>query len=213
MPVVGLTGGIASGKSTVAFLLGRRGAIVIDADAIARRLVEPGMPALVEIRKRFGPEFVRADGALDRKRLGELVFAHAEARRELNSLLHPLIFEGIRERLATTDASRVRIVEAALLVESAPWETGQLDLDALIVVASPPELQKQRLAAERGMSEADAAARMAAQVDTERRTAAADYVIDNRGSLAELEQEVDRVWQQLLSRFDPSGRGAVTPES
>jgi dephospho-CoA kinase len=205
MPVVGLTGGIASGKSTVAFLLRRRGAIVIDADAIARRLVDPGMPALGEIRKRFGPEFVRADGALDRKRLGELVFADAEARRKLNSLLHPLIFEGIRQQLATTDASRVRIVEAALLVESAPWESGELELDALIVVASPPELQKQRLAAERAMSEADAAARIAAQVDAEQRTAAADYVIDNRGSLAELEEEVDRVWQQLLSRFDRSG--------
>jgi dephospho-CoA kinase len=205
MPVVGLTGGIASGKSTVASLLRRRGAIVIDADAIARRLVDPGMPALGEIRKRFGPEFVRADGALDRKRLGELVFADAEARRKLNSLLHPLIFEGIRQQLATTDASRVRIVEAALLVESAPWESGELELDALIVVASPPELQKQRLAAERAMSEADAAARIAAQVDAEQRTAAADYVIDNRGSLAELEEEVDRVWQQLLSRFDRSG--------
>jgi dephospho-CoA kinase len=205
MPVVGLTGGIASGKSTVVSLLRRRGAIVIDADAIARRLVDPGMPALGEIRKRFGPEFVRADGALDRKRLGELVFADAEARRKLNSLLHPLIFEGIRQQLATTDASRVRIVEAALLVESAPWESGELELDALIVVASPPELQKQRLAAERAMSEADAAARIAAQVDAEQRTAAADYVIDNRGSLAELEEEVDGVWQQLLSRFDRSG--------
>ncbi len=185
--------------------------MVIDADTIARRLVEPGMPALERIRERFGPKFVRPDGALDRNKLGELIFSDREAQSGLNELLHPPIFEEIRRQLREADPSRIRIVEAALLVESAPWESGELDLDALIVVSTPPELQIRRLAAERGMSEADAAARIAAQVDPEQRIAAADYVIDNRGSLAELSEEVDRVWRDLTSRFDPSGRGAVTP--
>ena len=210
MPVLGLTGGIASGKSSVAAFLRRKGAIVIDADTIARELVDPGTPALAEIAARFGPEFLRDDGTLDRARLGELVFSDPAALRELNALLHPRIFAEIRERLAGTDPDAVRIVEAALLVESAPWETGELALDGLIVVKSPREEQVRRLGAQRRMTEPEAAKRIDAQISADERLAAADYVVDNSGSLEDLEVQVDELWNKVIARFadDP---GSVTP--
>lgn len=201
MPLIGLTGGIASGKSEVASLLQARGAIVIDADAIARELVEPGMPALEEIREHFGPNILRDDGTLDRKKLGDMVFSDPQARLSLNALMHPRIFAEVRERLSKTDPQALRIVEAALMVESAPWESGELELDALIVVDSPVSVQVERLAAERGMSERDSLLRIGAQINSAARQAAADYVIDNTGSLTELESAVDRVWQQVRARF------------
>ncbi|MEX2552081.1 MAG: dephospho-CoA kinase [Actinomycetota bacterium] len=200
MPIIGLTGGIASGKSEVAALLTAKGAIVFDADAIARELVEPGMPALEEIREHFGPGILRSDGTLDREKLGEMVFSDPRARMELNAVLHPRIFSEIRRRLSETDSSKVRVVEAALLVESAPWESGELKLDALIVVDSTVSLQVERLAAGRGMNEREAVARIGAQINSAARRAAADYVIENTGTLAELESAVDRVWSKFQDR-------------
>ena len=196
MPVYGLTGGIASGKSTVANLLRSKGAVVIDADEVARELVAPGHPALAEIAARFGPSVLSADGALDRAALGRLIFSDEAARRDLNGILHPRIFEAIRDRLATMDPGAPVFVEAALLAETYSQAAERLSFAGLVVVDAPAELQVERLLA-KGFTQQEAELRLAAQMSREDRLARATHVVHNSGSLEELRRHVERLWMEL----------------
>ncbi|MFO0695673.1 MAG: dephospho-CoA kinase [Polyangiales bacterium] len=197
--VVGLTGGIASGKSTVAKAFERHGVAVVDADQIARDVVEPGTPGLAKIVETFGRDVLTADGHLDRKKLGDLVFRDAEARAALNAITHPLIALAGIEKISSYAATDVPYViyEAALLVETG----GYKGFDALVVVAVTPETQLSRLVGRDGAGEEDARARIASQMPMERKIAVADYVIRNDGPLEEAAREVARVHAALLERF------------
>lgn len=197
--VVGLTGGMGSGKSTVARRLAELGAHVIDADAVAREVVAVGEPALAEIAACFGAHLLLDDGSLDRAGLAAVVFDDPEALAALNGITHPRIGERIEahlERLrGELPADAVVVVDHPLLVE-----TGQGDrFDALVVVLAPTELRVERLAAGRGIDPDDARARMAAQADDDQRRAAATHVVDNAGTLADLEARVDEIWGELRS--------------
>ena len=186
---VGLTGGVASGKSSVAVMLTELGAVVIDADALAREVVAPGTPGLAAVVAEFGAGVLGADGALDRPALGALVFADAEARRRLEAIIHPQV----RARAAQLEAAAP---PGALVVHDIPLlvETGQAEaFDAVIVVDVPEELQVERMTALRGMSRADAQARIAAQATRRDRLAVATYVIDNTGTWDDLRQRVAEV--------------------
>jgi len=195
--VVGLTGGIGSGKSTVASLLARRGAVVVDADALARDAVAPGTPGLSEVVARFGAAVVGARGELDRGALAAVVFADAAALADLNAIVHPWVRAAIAERLAGLDGGAfdgVVVLEIPLLVESGR----SYGASKVIVVDCPEDVALRRLVEERGMDEGDARRRMAAQVSRADRLAAADVVIDNSGSLADLERQVGEVWAGLV---------------
>lgn len=193
---VGLTGGIGSGKSTVSALLAEHGAVVIDYDQLARDVVEPGSPALLEIQERFGPEVLTADGALNRPALGAMVFADPEALRALNAITHPAIRRLGESREAAAGADAIVVHDNPLLVEMG----GADQYDVVLVVDVPVEVQVERLTAIRGMSESDARARIAAQASREQRTGAADHVIDNTGSQEELVRIVGGLWDELLVR-------------
>lgn len=192
---VGLTGGIAAGKSAVARLLVERGAVLIDADAIAREVVEPSTPGLAAITDAFGPSVLDADGALDRPALGALVFADASLREELNSIVHPLVRAEASRRRAAAPADAVVVQDIPLLVE-----TGQVkDFDLVLVVAAPLEERLRRLVTDRSMTLADARARIAAQASDKERAAVADAVIKNFGTLEELRQSVNEIWEAHIA--------------
>lgn len=199
MVVLGLTGGIASGKSAVARAFVGRGALLVDADRIAREVVEPGSVGLQQVLQRFGADLRLSDGQLDRARLGSLVFADDAARRDLEALLHPLI----RARIAdATQAAQLRgealcVIDAALLFEMGL----EAACAAVVLVDCAVEQQVERLAARNGLSEQAARQRIAAQWSRQARQAKADLTLDNSGSLAELDREFDRVWHALASRF------------
>lgn len=198
MILVGLTGGIGSGKSTVSARLADHGATVIDADAIVREVQAPGEPTFDAIVERFGPEVVAEDGSLDRQAVADLVFSDDEALAALNALVHPAVGAEIARRLeeaAGTDG--VVVLDVPLLVES-----GRSDMAALVVVDVDPEVAVDRLVRHRGMRADDARARMARQASREDRLARADLVIDNSGDLAALEEQVDEVWE-ALQRLPP----------
>jgi dephospho-CoA kinase len=188
---IALTGGIGSGKSTVARLLEAKGAVVVDADAIAREIVEPGQPALAEIRETFGPEIIDADGRLDRARLAEIVFADADALERLNGITHPRIAERSAELLARAPVDAVVVYDMPLLVEQGP--AALAGWDRIIVVDCSDDLRLQRLV-KRGLDIDDAGRRISAQATREERLAVADVVIDNTGDLPALEIQVDRLW-------------------
>jgi dephospho-CoA kinase len=193
MVLVGLTGGIGSGKSTVSARLAAHGAVVVDADAIVREVQAPGTPVLAAIVERFGPGVLDPDGALDRQALADLVFTDGDALADLNALVHPAVGAEIARRLeaaAGTDA--VVILDVPLLVES-----GRDDMGALLVVDVDPEVAVARVVAQRGMREDDVRARMARQASRADRLARATHVIDNSGTREDLEARVDEVWQQL----------------
>jgi dephospho-CoA kinase len=194
--VIGLTGGIASGKSAVAAILRDLGAPVVDADLIAREVVEPGTPALADIVARFGAGMLDAGGRLDRKRLADEVFSDLTARRDLNAITHPRIAQASAAAFGELAAAghAVAIYEAALLVENRAHER----VDGLMVVAVPEEVQLERLRARDGIDEAAARARLAAQLPLRDKIAVADWVVDNSGSLEETRARVAEVWRQVL---------------
>ena len=197
---VGLTGGIGAGKSEVSRLLVERGAVLIDADRIAREVVAPGTPGLAAIVEAFGEDVLAADGSLDRPKLGSIVFADQQKLAVLNSIVHPLV--GARSRELEEAAA-----EDAVVVHDVPLltENGLAPLyDVVIVVDASPGTQLDRLVRLRGMAEEDARARMAAQATREQRRAIADIVIDNDVPLAELQRRVKDVWAQLVRRAQAS---------
>jgi len=196
--VIGLTGGIASGKSTVARLLAERGAAVIDADQLARKVVEPGQPALAELVARFGAAILTADGQLDRKRLAAIAFADDAARTDLNRITHPRIAAASAQAIAAWADAGANVVfyEAALLVENRTYS----GLAGLIVVAAPDEVQVSRMMARDGLTADESRARIAAQLPLAQKTAVATWVIQNTGDLDALKAEVDRVVGEIEAK-------------
>ncbi len=197
MLLVGLTGGIGSGKTTVARMLEARGAVVFDADLLAREAVAPGTPGYERVLERFGDTVLTPAGDIDREALAEVVFADAQARRDLEAIVHPevrrLFAEGI-ERYEGTDA--VVVFSAPLLVETGMHTAFQV----LIVVATSVRTQVERLLRDRGLAEEEARRRIAAQLPLEDKAAVADILLDNEGTLDELEGQVERAWAELRSR-------------
>lgn len=210
MLVVGLTGGIGSGKSTVSRLLAERGAVIIDADAITREVQQPGTEVFGAMVARFGDGIVAADGNLDRQAVADLVFGDPEALADLNGIVHPAVGVEIATRLAaaseaptpTGAAAPVVVLDIPLLVE-----TGRSDVAAVLVVDATEEDQLERLVDQRGLDPEDARARMSRQATRAERLARADLVIDNTGDLEQLVAEVDRAWSWLvaLTHQPPSG--------
>jgi len=199
---VGLTGGIGSGKSEVARRLADHGAVLIDADVAAREVVVPGSPGLAQIAAAFGDGVLRPDGSLNRERLGEIVFGDPGLRVKLNEIVHPLVREWMAaaERAAVQAApppGPVVVHDVPLLAES----RGRAGFDVVIVVDVPPEVQVERLVRLRGLAPEQARARMAAQASRGQRLAAADVVIDNSGSLDDLDRRVAEVWDGLQRRL------------
>ncbi|MGW5659091.1 dephospho-CoA kinase [Streptomyces sp. NPDC003758] len=193
---VGLTGGIGSGKSEVSRLLVERGAVLIDADRIAREVVAPGTPGLAAVVEAFGEDILTADGSLDRPRLGSIVFADPDKLAVLNSIVHPLVGARSRELETTADDDAVVVHDVPLLAEN-----GLAPLyDLVIVVDASPATQLDRLVRLRGMTEEDARARMAAQAPREKRLEVADIVIDNDVPLEQLKRRVRDVWEELVRR-------------
>lgn len=197
--LVGLTGGIGSGKSSVAGLLAEHGARVIDADVVARTVVAKGTAGLAAIVDDFGAEVMDANGQLDRARLAMLVFDDPAALRRLNAIVHPLVAEQIEAMLAEGAPGEVVVYDVPLLVEESVHERHAFDL--VLVVQAPAELRVERLATGRGMTEEQARARMAAQATDEQRRAVADVVIDNDRDRDDLARAVDLVWRE---RIDPA---------
>lgn len=200
MLLVGLTGNIASGKSTVARLLSERGATIIDADVLARRVVEPGMPAFDEIRRRWGPGVVAPDGSLDRDALRRLVFSDHEQLEQLNEIVHPEVM-AYRDRLV--DEARHR--GDRLVVSDIPllFERGLVDqFDRIVLVDAPRPVRLERLMRERGLAETEAMDMITAQMPAELKRARADYLIENVGTIRELEERVSEVWQALEREAD-----------
>ncbi|MET8173629.1 dephospho-CoA kinase [Streptomyces clavifer] len=193
---VGLTGGIGAGKSEVSRLLVSYGAVLVDADRIAREVVEPGTPGLASVVETFGPGILAADGTLDRPALGAIVFADPARLAALNALVHPLVGARSAELEKAAGSDAVVVHDVPLLTEN-----GLAPLyDLVVVVDASPETQLDRLVRLRGMTEADARARMAAQATREERLAAADLVVDNDGPLEDLEPQVRKVWSELTER-------------
>jgi dephospho-CoA kinase len=198
MITVGLTGGIGSGKSTVAAMLVGRGAILIDADQLAREAVEPGTEAYGVIVARFGEGVVLPGGGIDRPALASVVFADEEARRDLNAIVHPAVGALMAERLAAVASTdSVVVLDIPLLVEGGGRD--RYTMAGVLVVDAPIDTAMARLIEDRGMDPADAERRVAAQASREDRLRQADFVIMNMGSLDELEAMVDRAWAWMLA--------------
>jgi len=194
---IGLTGGIGSGKSTVSALLAERGAVIVDADRIAREVVEPGTPGLAAVVAAFGESVVGPDGGLDRPALAAVVFADPEARARLDGIVHPLVRARAAEVVAAAPPDAVLVHDIPLLVETG--QAGRYEL--VLVVQADLDTRVARLIA-RGMTEDDARARIAAQATDEQRAAVADVVLDNSGTREELAAQVDRFWaEQVLPRL------------
>lgn len=197
MKILGLTGNIASGKSTVARMLERMGARIIDADLIAREVVEPEKPAWVDLVRKFGPGILSPDGSIDRRRLGEIVFGDESKRRLLMDITHPRIKETVRERIAEYKKENVPVVviEAALIVEKGGLREF---LDGLIVVTADEESQIGRLMKRSGHTREEALARIGSQMPAGEKALHADYLIDNSGTEKETEAEVKKLWEEII---------------
>ena len=192
---VGLTGGIASGKSTVSSMLEELGATIIDGDRLAREVVDKGTPGLAQVVEAFGPDVLTPEGDLDRPKLGRIVFNDDELRKRLEGIVHPLVFE----RYAALEASAPK---DGLVVHDIPLlaETGRADtFDAVIVVETPAEVQVERMLRDRGWSRADAESRIAAQATPEQRRAIATHLVVNTGTREDLRQRVTEVFEQLTA--------------
>ena len=196
MLLIGLTGGIGSGKSTVSALLAERGAVIIDADAIVHELQAPGEPVLAAMVERFGSEILDSTGALRRQAVADIVFNDPDALADLGAIVHPAVHAEIERRLqAEADGNRVVVLDVPLLVES-----GRSDMGGLLVVDIDPELAIARLVEHRNFSETDARARVARQASRAERVARADIVLDNAGSLDALVPQVDAAWQWIVEQ-------------
>jgi dephospho-CoA kinase len=193
---VGLTGGIGAGKSEVSRRLVAQGAVVIDADAVAREVVAPGTPGLAEVTAAFGPEVLSPDGSLDRPLLGEVVFADAAARGKLNAIIHPRVARRMAELEQAAGQGAIVVHDVPLITENGL--AGSYDI--VVVVDVPPRIQLERLTRHRAMTREQAKARIAAQASREQRLAVAGIVIDNSGSLAELDRQVGELWAELRRR-------------
>jgi dephospho-CoA kinase len=199
---VGLTGGIGAGKSEVSRRLAAQGAVVIDADAIAREVVEPGTDGLDEVVAAFGPGVLDSDGRLDRAKLGDLVFADPERRERLNAIVHPRVGARMAELEREAGPGAIVVHDVPLIAES-----GRADAyDLVVVVDAPARVQVDRLVRQRAMTRDQAQARMAAQASRPQRLAIADIVIDNSGSLAELDRQVGDLWAELRRRAAAAAR-------
>ncbi len=191
-----LTGGIASGKSTVSAILAELGAVVIDADVLAREVVARGTPGLEAVVAEFGSDVLTSEGDLDRPAMGALVFSDAGARRRLEEIIHPLVHQRGAQLEAAASAGAVVVHDIPLLAEGG--RAGSFD--AVIVVDVPAELQVSRMVEERGWTREEAESRIAAQASRADRLAIATYVIDNTGTLAELREQVEQVYASLVGR-------------
>ena len=195
MILVGLTGGIGSGKSTVSGLLQARGAVIIDADAIVREVQQPGSPVLAELAQKFGSDVLTEDGSLDRQAVANIVFTDPDALKSLNAIVHPAVGREMNQRMIAQRASNnVVVLDIPLLTEN-PRE----GLQGRIVVDIPVELQVQRLTSFRGFDEADARARISRQATRQERLDKADFVVDNSGGLEDLIPQIDLLWAWLVS--------------
>nr|WP_205864699.1 dephospho-CoA kinase [Planctomonas sp. JC2975] len=199
--IIALTGGIASGKSTVSARLAEHGAVIVDADRLAREVVEPGTKGLEAVRARFGDGVISGDGTLDRAALGAIVFHDSEALRDLNAITHPAVWEAVQDRLSRAKASdpdAIVVYDVPLLVEASADRP--LRFDGIVVVEAERDERVRRLIQDRGMAEADAVSRIASQADDEQRRAVADVILDNNGDRDALIRQVDALWEQLLAR-------------
>ena len=191
---VGLTGGIASGKSTVSAMLAELGAVIIDGDKLAREVVEPGTPGLAQVVEAFGPDILLPDGGMDRAKVGQIVFNDEAKRRLLEGIVHPLVFERYAELEASAPEDGVVIHDIPLLAESGRADT----FDAVVVVETPVEVQVERMLRDRGWTREDAESRIAAQASREKRLAIATHVIENDGTREDLETRVRQVYDELV---------------
>lgn len=210
MDVIALTGGIAAGKSTVAARLAEHGAIVIDADQLAREAVAPGSPGLAAVVDRFGPALLTDDGALDRAALGSIIFGDEAERAALNAIVHPEVRRLYRARvarIAETDPDAIVVYDVPLLVEARSAD----DFALVIVVHAPAEVRIERLVALRGLDRASARARVQAQASDAERLAVADVVIDTSGTIESTIEQVDALWQRLVA--DRAARTGVSDPS
>jgi dephospho-CoA kinase len=198
---VGLTGGVASGKSTVATMLAELGAVVIDADVLAREVVAKGTPGLAAVVDEFGEDLLGPDGELDRPAMGRLVFNDESARRRLEAIVHPLVFERIVELEGEAPPDTVVVHDIPLLAEN---DRGG-DFDAVIVVDAPPEVQLERMTGDRGWTDEDARSRIAAQASREERRAIATHLIENTGTREDLRGRVAEVFAEVVSAGKRAG--------
>ena len=199
MILVGLTGGIGAGKSTVSAMLARRGAVIVDADEIARELQSPGSPVVAAMAERFGAGILHDDGSLDRPAVAQIVFNDEQALADLNGIVHPAMQDEIEARIrAERDTDRVVVLDFPLL-----GENPRPGLAATIVVDVPHEVAIERLVTDRGMDVDDARARIASQIAREDRLATATHVIDNSGDLEALAAQVDELWDELTAHPHP----------
>ena len=208
MILVGLTGGIGSGKSTISSLLEGKGAVIIDADAIVREVQLPGSPVLTELAAKFGAEVLAADGSLDRQAVANIVFTDPDALKSLNAIVHPAVGKEMNRRMIEQRTTgHIVVLDIPLLTEN-PRE----GLQGKIVVDVPVEVQVERLVKYRGFDEADARARISRQATRELRLATADFVVDNSGDLADLQPQIDRLWLWLNSLPQlPADYEPITP--
>ncbi len=206
--LVGLTGGIGSGKSTVAAMLAERGAVVVDADAVARAVVEPGTPALEKLVERFGPGILDAGGALDRQALADAAFGDDESRKALEDITHPAINEEFMRRIVEAPSDSIVVCDVPLLAESTQAQARGYKV--VIVVEAPLDLRLDRLE-QRGVPRDDAQRRIAAQASDEERRALATHLVDNAGDLEALVPQVDRIWDDLLRIKEQQDAEAASP--
>ena len=196
MPVIALTGGIASGKSTIAARLAEHGAVVVDADALSREVVEPGEPALDAIREAFGDAVIDADGRLDRPALGAIVFRNAAARHRLNGIVHPAVIarsQALFTRALERDPQAVVVYDVPLIDAR-----GIGEFERIVVADAPPEVRERRLVELRGLSTDDARARIASQLDDDARRALATDLVDTSGTLERTIEQADALWERLV---------------
>jgi dephospho-CoA kinase len=195
--IIGLTGGVATGKTTVAGMLAARGAAIVDADQLVHEIEQPGQPAFAEIVSRFGPEVLQPDGRLDRDRLGRLVFADRSARADLERITHPRVRELIAVRVAraVSEDARLVVVDIPLLFEG----NGEGQFGGVLLVYAPEDVQLARLRSRRGLDEAEARRRISAQLPIDEKRARATWTIDNGGSLKATEDQVSRWWRDAVA--------------